>query len=147
MFKKILCPLDLSKRSFKAMTKAAELAKTCGSKLVFLHISEKFMSEKEMVMLRVSAEHYQEFQRDIALKAKAQISSEFEKLNLPDMEIEILLREGIAKKDIPHIAEEIGADLIVLTNTGGDFIHEKIMGSTADAVVRHAKVDVLRIYI
>jgi nucleotide-binding universal stress UspA family protein len=147
MFKKILCPLDLSERSFKAMIKAAEIAKTCDSKLVLLHISEKFMSEKEMIMLRVSAEHYQEYQREIALKAKEQILSEFEKLNLPEIEMEIVLREGIAKKDIAPIAEELGADLIVLTNTGGDFIHEKIMGTTADAVVKHAKIDVLRVYV
>lgn len=147
MFKKILCPVDLSERSFIAMNKAAEMAKLCSAELLILHIVEQFMSEKEMVMLRVSSDHYQNLQKDIALNAKKKISDEIEKLNFPELKTEIILREGYPRKDINTIAEKLGADLIVVSSTGKDFISEYVIGTTASALVHHSKITVMMVYV
>ena len=147
MFKKIVCPVDLSERSFIAMSKAAELAKLCNAELVLLHVVEEFMSEKEMIMLRVSADHYQAHQKDIAVQAKTMISEELKKLNISDLKTEIVLREGNARKDINIISEKLGADLIVVSSTGRDFISEYVIGTTATALVHHAKITVMMVYV
>ena len=147
MFKTIVCPLDLSERSFKALAKAAEIARLCNSHLILLHLVEKFMSEKEMIMLRVGAEHFQEVQREIALKVKKQIQDEITRLKINDLEPEIILREGNPRRDIDNIAAELNADLIVISSSGKGFISEAVIGSTAEALLRQAKIDVLRVYL
>ncbi len=146
MFKKIVCPLDFSDNSLKALKTAAELANLCQSGLVLLHVEESFMSEEEMMMLRVSPEHYQEVQKQKALEAKRQMSEAAEGLELKDVDVEFVLREGSPRRDIPDTAREIGADLIVLSSTGRDTLMEKIIGSTAEAVVRQSKIPVMIVY-
>ena len=143
MFKKILCPLDLSERSFKALATAAELANLCHAELVLLHMVEVFMSEKEMVMLMISAEHYKDVQRGLALSAKEKIKEALDDLGIPEVKTEIVFREGSPRKDLNTVAEKLGADLIVISKAGGGFITDMIIGSTAEALVRHAKIPVL----
>lgn len=143
MFRKIVCPLDFSDKSFKALKIAANLAEICGAEIVLLHIEESFMSSDEMVMLRVSPDHYQKMQEQKALEAKKILQDEFDKLETSGLQMSIILREGSPRSDIPRLAEEIGADLIVISSSGRDTLLEKVIGSTAEAVVRHSKIPVL----
>ncbi len=146
MFNKIVCPVDLSQRSFKSLPIAVKMADTFKAKLIVLHIVETFLSEQEMIMLRVSSEHYQQMQKQKALEVKDTINQNLDKLGISSDNIEIVLREGSPRHDIADLSEKLGADLIILTTTGRDHLMENIIGSTAEAVLRRAKVSVLTVF-
>ena len=94
MFKKILCPTDLSERSLAAITKGVELARLCGAELVLLNVRPEFMEKKEMVMLRVSAPNSSEKESDIAAAARKIMEAELERMGGTDIPHEFVVREG-----------------------------------------------------
>jgi len=146
MFKKIVCPVGLEEESFKAVPVGAKLAKTFGAELFLLHLDDRFMSEEEMVMLRVSSTKEQEEIRQRAVHAKRVIEETCAKLGVSGSVSGVVLREGSKDKDIPHIAEKLGADLIVTHSTGRDRIGEQITGTTSESILKHAKVSVLILF-
>ena len=146
MFKKIVCPVDLSQRSFKSLPIAVKMADTFKAKLIVLHIVETFLSEQEMIMLRVSPEHYQKVQTQKALEVKDAINRNLEEMGIPPAKVEIILREGSPRRDIAGLSEQLEADLIILTTTGRDHLVENIIGSSAEAVLRRAKISVMTVY-
>jgi nucleotide-binding universal stress UspA family protein len=145
MFSKILCPSDLSKVSLTAVKYAVELARRCKSKLYLLNVREEFMNKQEMVMLRVSAEHFQEVMSGKAVESKKIMEQELRIVNGEDLDYELLIREGKPTKEIIQVAEELGVDLMVITTNGRDSLGEKILGSTAEHIIRYSKIPVLTI--
>jgi nucleotide-binding universal stress UspA family protein len=145
MFSKILCPSDLSKASLTAVRYSAELARKCKSKLYLLNVREEFMDKQEMVMLRVSAEHFQEMMKKKAVDSKKIMEQEVRIVDGVDLDYEMLIREGKPTKEIITVAEELGVDLIVITTNGRDSLGEKILGSTAEHLIRYSKIPVLTI--
>ncbi|NQS99370.1 MAG: universal stress protein [candidate division Zixibacteria bacterium] len=146
MYKRIVCPVDLSQRSFKSLPIAVKMADTFKAKLIVLHIVETFLSEQETIMLRVSSEHYQQVQKQKALEVKDTINQNLDKLGISSDNIDIVLREGSPRHDIADLSKKLGADLIILTTTGRDHLMENIIGSTAEAVLRRAKVSVMTVF-
>jgi len=53
------------------------------------------------------------------------------------------LREGRADEEIVVLAEELGADLIVIGSRGLGGLRRVLVGSVSDSVVRHAHCPVL----
>ena len=53
------------------------------------------------------------------------------------------LRWGRPAREITHLAEEIGAGLIVMGSRGSGGMRRALMGSVSDSVVRHAHCPVL----
>ena len=146
MYKKILLPVDLSERSFMALPVALQLAKAFNAELSILHVEESFMTEKEMVMLRVSANHYQDLQKEKAVSSKKIIAGYMEKYHIPKDEVEILIREGFPRKDIVRIARKMKFDLIIMTTTGRDHLVDNIIGSNAESVLKKSKMSVFTVY-
>ena len=50
---------------------------------------------------------------------------------------------GHPGSEILHIAEEIGADLVVVGSRGFDLLRRALLGSVSESVVRHAHCSVL----
>ncbi len=57
----------------------------------------------------------------------------------------VLLRTGDARDVIPNVAEEIGADLIVMGTHGRRGLSRALLGSVAEYVVRTSHVPVLTV--
>jgi len=53
------------------------------------------------------------------------------------------LMMGGAAREIVHLAEDLGADLIVMGSRGRGGIRRALMGSVSDSVIRHAPCPVL----
>ena len=145
MFTKILCPTDLSERSLTAIDYAVKLVRKCQAKLILLNVHEEFMSKEEMVMLRVSVDHFKEIQADRAVKSKEIIEKELKRVGGEDVEHEVILRQGKPGSQILETSEQLECDLIVLTTTGRDSLGEKILGSNAEHIIRFSKIPVLTI--
>lgn len=146
MFKKILCADDLSHRARKVLATALDLARQYGAELVILNVREDFLDKDEMVMLRVDVSEFEADMQQKAMAIRHSIESEIEALGGQDLQVEILLREGKPGKTIPLVAQELGADLIVIGTHGLSFIREKLFGATSEEVIQHAGRSILAVW-
>lgn len=139
-FHKILCPIDFSPGSRCAMAAAAKLAKEHRAELVLLHawflpaISGEFAYPGEVV---------QELADD-AQRGLDAAQAEVRKLDVPRVSVKLVNRP--ASQGIVEIAkEDPSVDLIVIGTHGRTGIGRVLLGSIAEAVVRHAPCPVLTI--
>jgi len=143
MFKNILCPIDMRPRSKMALRKAINIAHQFNSKIVLLSIHEEFISKKQMIMSRVSVSALGEEFKKIAMEAKNDMKNLVKELEAEDIECEYLLRDGAPADIIIKLANEIGADLIVMGTNGRDSLSDYIIGSTTQKVLKKSKCPVL----
>jgi len=150
MFSYILCATDLSPRSDEALRVAVHMAAKYAARLTILNVHEEFMDKEEMVMLRVSVEKMQERFREIALKCKQQMQELVTAVGVEDIEVEYHIREGKPEDVILKIAHDMTAELqepnsplIVIGANAKESIMERILGTVAEHVVRHAPCPVL----
>ena len=145
MYKKILCPIDLKRKSDKAFEHAVKLAHQFHSEIVLLNINDDFQTKEDMIMSRVSIDQINNRYRDIALKAKLDLDQLKENLEAEDISISVLLRKGKPGNVILDVCNEISADLIVLGANGKDSLSDYFLGTTASYVVDQSKVPTLTI--
>lgn len=142
--KKILCPVDFSELSMKAMAAAIELAAVFGSELHLLHVFEGYdeislspetaltpLPEWLAKLRQVSREKLNELpSQDQAAKCAGVVRT---------------FREGGAIPEILNHADQHKVDMIVLATHGRTGLKHLLMGSVAENVVRSAKCPVLTI--
>ncbi len=150
MFSHILCATDLSPRSDEALRVAVHMAARYEARLTILNVHEEFMDKSEMVMLRVSVDQMQDRYRTVALKCREQMEQMVTSVGLEDIQVEYLIREGKPADVILKVAQEVGVDLtdpesplIVMGTNGRNDLVERLLGSVAEFVVRHAACPVL----
>ena len=135
MFKNILIPIDLSEKSLSAAKRAVQIAHQFNSKLIILNVQEDFMDKEEMEMLRVSVASLKEKFRNIAIEAKNEISDILDILHVDDVDVDILLREGVPSSEIIKLSKEKQVDMIVIGTNGRNSFQDIILGSTSQNVI------------
>jgi len=143
MFSHILVATDLSPRAEMATQKAVQLAHQFNSRITMLNVHEEFLSDDEMQMLRVSVETMKEEFARTAETAKKEMKNIISHFHADDITVEFLLREGKPTEKILEEAEAVDARLIVIGTNGRNNIHDFILGTTSEYIVRHAKCPVL----
>ncbi len=150
MYSHILCATDLSPRSDEALRVAVHMAAKYDAQLTILNVHEEFMDKEEMMMLRVSVEKMQERFREIALKCKQQMQKLVTAVGVEDIKVEYLVREGKPEDMILKMAQDLAAGLqepntplIVMGTNARESLMERLLGTVADHVVRHATCPVL----
>ena len=132
--KKILFPTDFSTASDAALVHAENLAKQSSAELLILHIEEPPLAygggELYYGLPEPSSERILEMLSDVC-PSDHQLSFEHR------------LVMGDPATEIVRIAEEEQAELIVLGTHGRTGLSRILMGSVAEAVVRHAPCPVL----
>jgi len=141
-FGKILVTTDLSETSARAFAAAVELAAAFDARLIVLHVVED--------QLPAYMDEFTAVPVDTILETQTRRASEsLDKLldaHLPaEVGREAVVVHGIAHLEIPRIAEERGADLIVMATHGRGFVSHALFGSTTERVVRKAPCPVLTI--
>lgn len=142
MFNHIVFPTDTSDVSNSGFKVAVNIAHRYEGRITLLNIHQEFMTKEEMQNLRVSPQHYEEFMRDKAVKSREilqQLVKEYDVENIS----EILLRKGNPRKAICEVAEELKADIIVMTSNGRTNLREQLLGSVAEHVVHVSKIPIL----
>lgn len=135
---RILVPVDFSARSPGAVRFAAELARTMGGCLALLHVAEP-MPE---AIFTGYPDELAMYAREAAREAREKLAALA--AGAPDgIRVETLLREGAPRAEIPRAAREWRSDLIVLPTRGLTGVKYIVLGSVAEAVVRHAPCPVL----
>lgn len=137
--RRILCPVDFSPPSERALDFAIELGQRLGAEIHLVHVYQlpvyalpdgAMMAGPEFTT-RVTTE----MQRALTDLAEAKASAN----------PETHLVEGVPYREIVRMSEELGADLIVLGTHGRTGIRHLLLGSVAERVVRSAKVPVITV--
>jgi len=138
-YKHILLATDFSEGTLHVIDEAYELAKQMGARLGLLHVVEPlpgygyaFIGSAEIELQLI----------DESKKQLAKLAKKYS-VNAKDQYVEI----GPPKAEITRVAEDQKVDLIVVGSHGRHGFVENLLGSTANAVVHHAKCDVLTVKI
>jgi nucleotide-binding universal stress UspA family protein len=134
-YRRILVPTDFSAHSRRAFPLAALLARRFLAEVITVHVAPwPTVASVEGVPY---ASHV-EMPSDGALRAFLQ--PHFERLQLTPW----VLR-GSAWDRIVNLADEVKADLIVMSTRGQDSLGDRILGSQTERVIRHAGCPVLAV--
>jgi nucleotide-binding universal stress UspA family protein len=138
--RRILCPVDFSPSSERALDFAVDLAKALGAELDLLHVYQlpvyalpdgAMMAGPEFTT-RVTTES----QRALTELCESRASGVTTKTHLI---------EGIPYREIVRMGEDLGAGLIVVGTHGRTGLRHLLLGSVAERVVRSAKVPVITV--
>lgn len=135
---KILVPLDLSPASLDGLREAIDLASAAGASLVLLTVIDTRFPFPDLYSLEDPDHDYFRTMREAAIARMNDALAQ-----LPEVAAERVVVRGRAKSEIPAMARELGADLIVMTSHGAGGFREAMLGGTTEAVVRQAPCPVL----
>ncbi len=147
MFRHILAPVDLAPADGESSTvpavhAAIELAKLENAKLTLLHVHEP------QPYFYPAAFPVPTGDLDQAVRQASQVAldAELERVRKEVPSAEALHRPGAPWSTIVETAQEIGADLIVVSTHGRRGIPRALLGSVAEKVVRMSTVPVLTVH-
>jgi len=132
LFEKILCPVDFSESSVKALQWSEHLARQFQSKLVVLHVMDFYPTPAEVEI------DYEKYQSSIATSLREFV----EPLTVP---FEKMLSTGDPAQKISALANGLGASVIVMGTRGITGTIHRLLGSNAERVMRSASVPVFTI--
>lgn len=140
-FQNILVPIDGSETSYAAVQKAADFAKTCGSKITVVqvltldpYIAAEYITASQTNELIERAKGY--IQKSLE-DAKAKFAEN-------GIEIETRLLEGqLVHREISQAAEDLKADLIIMGSHGRTGLKKLLLGSVAQSVLTEGTTPVL----
>jgi nucleotide-binding universal stress UspA family protein len=135
---RILLATDGSSHAELAAMKAVDLAKSTGARLHVVAVGRTFPA----AVYDVYTERGQE---DLRREAQEILDEEVRKIEEAGGTVAIAHLKMNERRDeaIVHLAEEIGADLIVIGSRGFGGLKRALLGNVADSVVRHAHCPVL----
>ena len=144
LYKKILCPIDFSEFSGRALHKAAILTALFDAKLVLAHVITNPWSEQ----YRTAADNHVSSE-DLINRVKQKIEK-FAEQHCPGLEFETAVTihehsyKGIIEfASLVEYATIEQVDLIVLSTHGYTGTAKLFLGSVAEAVIRQAPCSVL----
>ena len=134
----LLCPVDFSEPSRAALCYAAAVADHFGARLTILAVDDPLLAEVANASGRVPS----------LAEATLHELQRFCRETLTDYEagpkkVEFKLRIGKPAIEILHEANELQADLIVISSQGRSGLRKMFFGSTTERVLRETTVPVL----
>jgi len=140
-YRHLLAAVDLSAESDQVVERAVALREKCGARLSLVHVVEYVpMAYSGDVALPDDYNLEQEL-LEAAQKRMAELG---ERVGVPEQDRYVVL--GSTAREIVHIVQERGMDLIVLGSHGRHGL-SVLLGSTANAVLHHAECDLLAVRI
>ncbi|MCC3373124.1 universal stress protein [Cohnella sp. REN36] len=135
---KIMVAYDGSNLSRKALSHAAQLAESYGSRMLVLHVYQVPIVNNGDFMLTLPPDWSQQY-----MQHSFNVLEEAKGLVPPQVEAEFKLVDGEPAETILEFATDEGCDLIVMGSRGLGGIREFMLGSVSHNVMQHAKVPVL----
>ena len=140
--RRILVPIDFTETSERALDYAVELARKLGAEITVMHAYELpiygFPDGALVASVDVATR--------ISQASQEGLQAAVEKRRNCGVEMRAILRDGPPADEIATVADEIGADLVVLGTHGRRGLRRAIMGSVAEEVIRACQCPVLTIH-
>lgn len=139
----ILCPTDFSEPSYDGLKVANEFAHHFSAQLVVLHVNQPVPVMPE----GHGAVHFNfpEYQKEMEISSREKIRKVVDRWIASDVEATGRVAEGDPAEEITKVANEIGADLIIIATHGRTGWRRFVLGSVAEKVVRLAERPVLAV--
>lgn len=145
MLRTILAPTDFSDGSRQALDYAVGLAAQFGARLWILHIGVLVDDAPTHHSARRDIYHKaREQQQRIGRARMADLVAALQQAH-PELQVDTLVRDGTPHEVICDTADELEADMIVMGTSGLTGLSHFLIGSTAERVVRGARVPVLTV--
>jgi nucleotide-binding universal stress UspA family protein len=141
-FRSILCAVDFSRDSLRALSYAASLAQHAGGRLTIMHVVELMIVGYDP---RGGSFDVEGLTKAAVALARTQLEEYAASVTGPPGPIETVLGEGVPYKEILQEAGRRGADLIVVGVHGRSALDRLVFGSTADHLVRRATCPILAV--
>ncbi len=142
-YKHILVPLDGSAFAEMALKDALSLAQAYQSKISLVRVVEPPHLLSAQLALE-SAAAFLELGTLLAQEAQEYLAQKQQALQSEGYEVGTLVMEGdVIANQILTAAEQIGADVIVMSTHGRSGIQRWVFGSVAERVLHHAALPVL----
>lgn len=138
----ILVPVDFSAGSQAAVEWAEALAGAFGAKIFLLHVLDTSVSAIVGGPGGVLAPPPPEA---LLEEMRREARAEMDRLAARMPSANPMVREGTPRQDILTVAEEVGADLVVMGTHGRTGLAHLLFGSVAEHIVRHASVPVFTV--
>lgn len=135
----ILCPVDFSDTSSRALQYASSLAKDTNARLILLHVLESLIDAPDVDMSAYI--NVPEYRRHLEQDAMTRLETA-----LPDARSgrsEERVTSGKPFREILRVAAETKADLIVMGVHGRGAVERWVFGSTTHHIIREARRAVL----
>jgi nucleotide-binding universal stress UspA family protein len=136
---KILCAIDFGESSRSALERSADLARSFGADLVLVHVWKGPRSVSERIARGTTAltpELTAEIGRKLeGWKAEAE--------RIAGRTVRTLVTSGPPAAEVTRLAADEKVDLVVVGTHGRKGLERAVLGSVAEAIVRHAPCPVL----
>lgn len=142
---RVIAAVDFSESSEQAFVEATRVVRVQQRPLVLLHCLESIaaayaLGDPAMSPAPISPIPAEELDREAQRAAEARLQS---LLTSARIDGEVLVVQEPPTTAIPHVAERLGADLIVVATAGRTGLPRLLLGSVAESVVAHAPCSVL----
>ncbi len=141
VFKSILCAVDFSTLSLKALEYCLSLAQESGGRLTLVNAVEWFPDEPSWIGSPNVADYQARMEDQVRARLQEIVPADVRKW----CEVDVVVRSGKAYREILTTARERKADLIAMGVRGRNPLDILLFGSTTQHVVRHAECPVLTI--
>ena len=138
MFTSIVCPVDFSDLSVRALGLAIDLSELCDAQVTVVHVVDSFLANAAEAAGsgEAMAEQTQEELRDLLKRVAAS------RPTVPNhLGISVVI--GNPAEEILKQVDECAADVIVMGTQGREGATRLVFGSTAERVMRETRVPVL----
>ena len=136
MYKKILLPTDGSGYAEQEVDRVSKLIADDGE-IIILSVAGKITSSAFHIRSKVK-----NVNERLLREANEAVKSMAEKFD-PSLNVKTIVRVGIPADTIIEVAEEEGAEIIVISASGKSGFHKFILGSVAERVLKTSEIDVL----
>lgn len=140
-FTKVLVGTDFSEPASRAVERAIDVARRYEAHLHIVHVWEV-----PLIVGGPMAGPAVDWITPIEQAARAQLDELVDGLRAGKVDVTATLSSGVAWDRIIAIAEQVGADLVVVGTHGRTGIRRALMGSIAERVVRLSPVPVLTVH-
>lgn len=140
MYQHIVCAVDGSANSERAVEEAVGLAEQHGARLTVLTVEREIDSGDLGTVGLGRAEEALETRE--GRRGKERIDEAVGHVDLARVEVSFEVVSGVPHRAICDYAESVDADLVVVGSTGKSSIGEYILGSTTKRVARRCDVPV-----
>ena len=135
-YKKIVIPVDFSDASIETLKHGLEIARQTGASVVVLFVVDTSFPYPDLFSFEDPNQDYFKVMRD---RARARMEEWLAKIPAAEeAEVEKVVGRGRPATEIVEIAQQVGADLIVISRHAKSGLRQALMGSTTEAVVRSA---------
>ena len=144
LYKTILCPLEFSPASIRALEYALSLAKEADARLILFHAIENVLGDagaQALGHLTVS-EYYQQLEQDAVTRLRAVVPDEARVWARPEERVV----KGRAHQEILKVVADEHVGLVVMGVQGKGVVNRLVFGSTTHRVIREAGCPVLTLH-